>query len=165
MFLIVFGLWSLTVEGANISEFTVADAQPSGGAVCAETQSITKRNIKLMEKALLEKLDTLQKTRKSKLNKASNLKTTIQQRMWSSSAQCFLTNMSLCAMKESHESLLKYLPPAEREKHEIWFNAKLLGVNEFTEYVNKCVHKPVENVENSDCIKMKSNPVTVSPMC
>lgn len=57
---------SINVESA------VADTQPGGGAagVNIETQSVTKRPIKMTQKELLEKVQTLQKLRKCKLNKA-----------------------------------------------------------------------------------------------
>ena len=58
-------------EGANTSEATAADTQPSRGAVNAdtETQSVAKRSVNLTQRSLL----LLQKT-----EQASNLKTTTQ---------------------------------------------------------------------------------------
>lgn len=46
-----------------------------------EMQYFRKCSIKLTHKALMDKLDKLHKARKSKLNKASNLKRTIQDLM------------------------------------------------------------------------------------
>ena len=70
-------------EDVNV-ESAAADTQPSGAAagVNIEAQSVTKRPIKMTQKELLEKVQTLQKLRKCKLNKASNVKTTIEELMW-----------------------------------------------------------------------------------
>lgn len=155
-------------EGDNMNESAAADTQPSGGAASAVNgaQSVTKRPIKLTQKALLEKVETLQKTRKSKLNKASALKTTIQglmqDREYEIGVHCaFNKYKTLCKdAKETHESLLKYLPPDEKEKHEIWFKAKLLSVDEFIECMNKWflmsydgIPKLAENVENDNGVE------------
>lgn len=39
--------------------------------------------------------------------------------------------------KKTHESLLGVLPVEEAEKHEIWFKAKIIPINEFIKRVNK----------------------------
>lgn len=47
-------------------------------------------------------------------------------------------------------SLLKLLPVEEKEKHKIWFEAKLLSVKDLSQKVSdylKCAH---ENMENAD---------------
>lgn len=151
-------------QGDNCDNVSAAaDTQPSGGAACGETetQSVTKRPVKLTQKALIDKLETLQKTRKSKLIKASNLKGTIQELMrdreYGTEVHfAFDKYKTLCNEAiETHESLLQLLPPEEKEKHEIWFKAKLLGVNEFTDCVkrwlsNPDISKPAENNEDRD---------------
>lgn len=75
-----------------------------------------------------------------------------------------LINTKLCnEARETHESLLQLLPPAEKEKHEIWFKAKLLSVNEFTDCVKKWlsnpdVRNPAENDNNEDCDENEVKP-------
>jgi len=51
--------------------------------------------------------------------------------------------------KEAHDSLLTVLPDNEIEKHDIWFKAKLIPINEFIEHVNVWLSTPVasEGVE------------------
>lgn len=150
-------------QGNDDNGSAAADTQPTGGAACGETesQSVTKRPLKLTQKALFDKLETLQKTRKSKLTKASNLKESIQELMqdreYETEVHCaFDKYQTLCdEAKETHASLLHLLPPAEKEKHDIWFKAKLLSVNEFIDRV-KCwlsnpeVKKPAEK-DDDDC--------------
>lgn len=65
--------------------------------------------------------------------------------------------------KETHESLLKYLSPAEKEKHEVWFKAKLLSVNDFNDAVNRWlenpdISQPAENVNNEYCAESEVHP-------
>ena len=106
----------------------------------------------------------LQKTRKAKLNKASDLKRTIQELMhdreYKTEVQCtFEKYTTLCnEAKEQHRSLSQILPHEEREKHEIWFEAKMLSVHEFTNAVNKwwCnvdMFKPGENDDHVSEVK------------
>lgn len=50
-------------QGNNVNNGSAAgDTQPSGGAACGETemQSVTKRPIKLTQKALFDKFETIQ---------------------------------------------------------------------------------------------------------
>lgn len=65
--------------------------------------------------------------------------------------------------KETHKSLSKYLPPEEKEKHEILFKAKMLSVNEFINDVNKWlsnadISKPAETVNNDECNESEVKP-------
>ena len=131
-------------------ESAAVDTQPSGGANSTETgtQSVKiKRPIKLTQKAFMDKLETLQKTRKSKLNKASNLKVTIrelmQDRDFETEVHCSFDKYKILCneAKETHESLLKLLPATEKDKHDIWFKAKVLSVNDFIDDVNKWLEK------------------------
>ncbi|KAI7814202.1 hypothetical protein IRJ41_010024 [Triplophysa rosa] len=102
-----------------------------------------KRPIKLTAKALAERLDSLQGLRKTKLNKAHKIIETIKtlmhnDREYVSEVQKVFENFNeLCLQaREAHDSLLKLLPDEECEKHDIWFKAKLIAINEFREYVN-----------------------------
>ncbi len=133
-----------------------------------ETQVVTKRKVKLTPKAYMEKLEMLQKERKSKLNKACNLQKTIRELMQNRGSkwevQCsFMKYMRICKeAKESHDSLLPILPPEEKEKHDIWFKAKMINVNEFIDEVNAWtksadVSNPVENV-NEENVESEINP-------
>lgn len=96
-----------------------------------------KRTVKLTEKALLEKLDKLQNIRKSKLNKASNIRKELNDLMYDGdktkevNALDELTTMCDDA-KEVHNSLMALLSVEEGGKHEIWFKAKMLPNNECT---------------------------------
>lgn len=102
-----------------------------------------KRTIKLTQKALLDKLEKLQRNRKSKLKKASDLKGTIKDIMQDGENKRNVYSMlekhnALCdEAEEAHNYLLELLPPDEKEKHEIWFEAKMLSVNELNDEVNK----------------------------
>lgn len=102
-----------------------------------------KRESKLTEKALLAKIDDLEKKRKSFLHKAANVKEEIYKLM-SNKGSCeevkqvfstyeFLVNDA----KNAHECLLEFLPISEKEKNEIWFKAKLLSVNDCFETVKE----------------------------
>ena len=60
--------------------------------------------------------------------------------------------------KETHTSLLQNLPPVEKEKHDIWFKAKMLSVIEFMENVNEWlantgIPKTAEGVEEEGEVK------------
>lgn len=79
---------------------TVNNGFAAADTACGETetQPVTRRPIKLTQKALIDKLETMQKTRKSKLTKASNLKGTIQE----------LNDTKLCAMKQGKHMNLCY---------------------------------------------------------
>lgn len=122
-----------------------------------------KRPVKLTAKALVEKLDTLQKLRKAKLNKAQKLKESINKQMCDDNEYkpeirlVFEDFKRLCSeAKDTHESLLVILPVEECEKHDIWFKAKMISNNEFLERTNKWLsdkpdgHKisEVENLES-----------------
>lgn len=89
----------------------------------------------------------------------------MQDREYETEVHCaFDKYNTLCnEAKQTHESLLKYLSPAEKEKHEIWFKAKFLSVNEFTDDVNKWmanadIPKPAEHENNEDCDKSEVKP-------
>ncbi len=112
---------------------------------CVENESEReKRPVKLTAKALVEKLDTLQKLRKAKLNKAQKLIESINRLIYDDKEYepevrlAFEDFKRLCSeAKDTHESLLIILPFDEAEKHEIWFKAKMIPNNEFIDLVNK----------------------------
>lgn len=147
------------------TDITSAVSAPAVGkqdtVVECETQS--KRVVKLSAKALADRLDRLQSGRKSKLNKASNLRKTIQGLMQngnSSEVQNALDGfIELCDdIKCVHDSIMSLLPQEEKERHETWFKAKIMFNDEFIantqEWVlknEKCVPENEGNHENGDC--------------
>lgn len=171
-------------QGSIVNEPTMAGTQvnPSTANGERETQSVSKRPIKLTHKALMHKLDKLQKVRKAKLNKASDLKRTIQDLMhdreYKTEVQCtFDRYTTLCnEAKEQHQSLSEILSHEEKDKPEIWFKAKMLSVNDFTDAVNKWlsnadISKPDENddaveseVKPSDSISNVETKVSIDKL-
>ncbi|XP_037394066.1 uncharacterized protein LOC119263286 [Pygocentrus nattereri] len=131
----------------SVSEPSVVQPQGNDGNTQSTNGNVNKepvkRVVKPTEKALLEKLESLQKIRKFKLNKASNLKTMIQGFMVNTEHETevksvFAKFQVLCTeAKEAHESLMGLLPDEEKEKHDIWFKAKMLSANEFSTGVFK----------------------------
>ncbi|KAI7802965.1 hypothetical protein IRJ41_000792, partial [Triplophysa rosa] len=109
-----------------------------------------KRTIILTAKALAERLESLQNLRKVKLNKAHKLIETIKRLMqdnkeYEPEVRIMFDNFNVLFsdVKEVHESLLCVLPDSELEKHDIWFKAKMIPINEFIEHVNIYMSKPV----------------------
>ncbi|KAK0135606.1 Proteoglycan 4 [Merluccius polli] len=103
---------------------------------------LKKRAIKMTPKAYLEKLDKLQKERKSKLNKATNLQKHILGLMNAGESkhkvQCEFMKY-IHVIREAtgaHDALLSILPSEDKERHITWFKAKMLNVNDFIEEVN-----------------------------
>ncbi len=96
-----------------------------------------KRPPKLTPKALLEKLETLQKTRKSKLNKAKNLmaiiKDLLSNREYEKEVQCSFEKFIKLSdeAREMRNSVLFLLPSEEKEKQQPWFTGKMLICNGF----------------------------------
>lgn len=91
--------------------------------------------VELTAKAHADKLDRLQNGRKAKLNKASTIRKAMQGFMLKddkTQVQNALGELiEVCGeAKCMHESLLVLLPCDEREKHETWFKAKMLGNDE-----------------------------------
>lgn len=90
---------------------------------------------KLTAKALVNKIDSLQNERKSMLNKAVRIRGSLQSLMKRGKiAQVHGTLDELIHLSDNvkcvNDSLLVLLPVEESEKHEIWFNAKMLSINE-----------------------------------
>ncbi|KAK0131615.1 hypothetical protein N1851_033674 [Merluccius polli] len=103
---------------------------------------LKKRAIKMTPKAYLEKLDKLQKERKSNLNKATNLQKHILGLMNAGESkhkvQCEFMKY-IHVIREAtgaHDALLSILPSEDKERHITWFKAKMLNVNDFIEEVN-----------------------------
>ncbi len=116
-----------------------------------------KRPVKLTAKALVEKLDTLQKLRKAKLNKAQKLIESINRLIYDDKEYepevrlAFADFKSLCSeAKDTYESLMIILPVVEAEKHEIWFKAKMIPNNEFIDRVNKWLSDKPEGQKISE---------------
>lgn len=103
-----------------------------GSGVDIQTQ---RRVVKPTAKALADKLDRLQNGRKNKLNKASAIKRSMHGLM-SKGDKTEVQNaldefIEVCEdAKSMHESLLVLLPGDEKEKHKVWFKAKMLSNNE-----------------------------------
>lgn len=144
-------------QGSVIREPSAAKPHSEADGSTATTEpQVVKRTITLTQKAWLAKIDTLQQVRKSKLSKASNIKRTIQSLMQDREYEAevrstFEKYKCLCNdAKETHESLLKLLPPEEQEKHETWFRAKLLNVNDFIVDANKWLSKTSMSIPTKD---------------
>ncbi len=127
------------------------------GANGADTQRDTeKRVVKLTAKAYAEKLERLQSDRKAKLNKASNVRNKIQELMLKgdkkSEVQYALDELvNLCyEAKNVHDSLMGLLPDDEKEKHEIWFKAKMIGNDELISDVKRWVKCSEQHALNSN---------------
>jgi len=109
-----------------------------------EVESVKeKRRIKLTPKALLEKLEALQKTRTTKVKKANNLMVIIKDfmlnREYEKEVQCsFGKFIRLCdEAREVHNSVMVLLPNDEQEKQQTWFNGKMLIFSGFKDDVQK----------------------------
>lgn len=109
-----------------------AASKPRSVTSGVETQ---KRVTKLTAKAFAYKLESLQNDRKVKLNKATNIRKSIQGFMLrddKTQVQNALGELIVVCdeAKNMPENLLGLLPCDEKEKHEIWFKAKMLSNNE-----------------------------------
>ncbi len=105
-------------HGSEVDKEVVQTQKSEGEKV---EQSVRKREVKLTAKGLMAKLDILQKQRKLKFDKASQLKRTIQEYMSNREGNhevkgVFEKFKIQCKeAKESHESLIVLLPDEERE--------------------------------------------------
>ncbi len=103
-----------------------------------------KRVVKLTAKALAEKLEKLQDERKTKLNKASKVRKRLSELIQdgkNAEVQCYLDYLvKLCDETTCvHDSLMGLLDEVEKEKHDIWFKAKMISNNECISYVKRWV--------------------------
>lgn len=100
-----------------------------------------KRAVKLTEKAFAEKIDKLQTSRKSKLNKAGNIRNEINGFMSNDDKEKVLNALDELKIvcddaKAAHDALLGLMPHHEVERHKIWFKAKMLVNNDCVSNVN-----------------------------
>jgi len=120
-----------------------------------------ENEVKLTAKGLMAKLDILQKQRKSKFDKASQLKKTIQELMSNRENENEVKGMfekfeTQCKeAKEAHESLIALLLDEEKDRHETWFKAKMIWVVEFSTVVCKWCEKLQEEF---DCAASEIEP-------
>lgn len=132
-------------QGSEVTNVS-ADLQK----VNEDEASVKKRSVKLTQKVLLSKLGGLETLRKSKLSKAANIKQTVQGLMCQSGYEAeikgsFSKYQALIKdAKVAHNQLLELLPVDEKERHETWFKAKLLSVNEFCH----CVENRFKSANN-----------------
>ena len=89
----------------------------------------------MTEKALADKLSRLKAERKAKLSKASNIRDSMKNLITKGHKTMVCDPLYELRVvcddaKSIHEQLLGFMPSDEQEKHEIWFKAKLLSLNE-----------------------------------
>lgn len=124
-------------------ELSVKQTELGVGAEVLQTDVVKRREVKLTSKALTEKIDNLQKERKAKLNKLPKLKQAIAELIRDKEhvkeVKCAFEKYTvLCdEAKRVHVTLLGYLPTTEATKQEIWYQAKMLNVNDFIAVVSK----------------------------
>ncbi len=129
--------------GGNLDTVTVTDG---------EAQS-SKRVVKLSVKALAARLERLQNGRKAKLNKAGNVKKTIQGLMQSGKHADVQNALDgYIELRDEarwmHDSIMILLPESEKEKHETWFKAKIMFIDEFIENTQRWVSENESVVDN-----------------
>lgn len=101
-----------------------------------------KRVVKLTPKGLLEKISLLEKQRKSAFDKLNKIRESIVKllgdKIHLNEVETEFNNFNvLCEnILQVHKSLLGLLP-TEASKHDIWYQAKMLSVNEFIACVTK----------------------------
>lgn len=106
---------------------------------CSDDNEPEMQKIQITAKALTERLDLLHSLRK--LNKAHKIIQTVKMLMhndqeYESEVQkCFVFCFKVVCLQacEVHKSLLILLPEGDTEKHDIWYKAKMIFINEFTE--------------------------------
>ena len=129
------------IKAGAINVQTVNNSSSVAGGVETQTQ---KRVVKRTAKALANEVDRLQSGRKAKLNKTAIIRKSIQDLMLKhdkTKVQDALEELfEVCyEVKNMHNKLLGFLPCEEKEKHEIWFKAKMLPINECIAYTKKWV--------------------------
>ena len=98
-------------------------------------ETASGRKVVMTEKALADKLSRLQAERKAKLSKASNIRDSMKNLITKGDKTMVCDALYELRVvcddaKSIHEQLLGFMPSDEQEKHEIWFKAKLLSLNE-----------------------------------
>lgn len=138
------------------------------GAGAIKTFTMEKRTVKLTAKALLDKIDNLQRGRKSKLNKLAKLNVSIGDLMNDKNnvnevKSAFEKYLGLCdETKQTHVTFLGLIPDEEATKHEIWYQAKMLNVNAFIAEVGKWLSEtqagPVDYSDNGKEVEVYVEP-------
>lgn len=126
---------SEAVSDINVTGTNVQTDKTLRGAFDSDETQTQRRVVKLTAKALANELERLQTVRNKKLNKAANIRKTIKGLMLKRDkiqVQRALEQLiEVCDdVKNVQNALLDLLPHVEREKHDIWFKAKMLSVNE-----------------------------------
>lgn len=131
-----------------------------------------KRVVKLTAKAFCDKVERLQKDRKSNLAKAVNLRNRIQGLLLNGNVsevqQSFDEFIGCCNdIRSMHGSLLSLLPPDECEKHDTWFKAKMLVNDECIRETQLWLKNKVQNGvdENGSNIKNRGESNVVEAEC
>lgn len=102
---------------------------------------VTKIPVKLTEKALFFKIEGLERARKPKLKEAAAFKGLILKLLcepgYNNEVKSnFDKYYSLVNdAKDARTALVKLLPLDKKEKHEIWFKAKLLSIKDLSQRV------------------------------
>lgn len=120
----------IKTTGTNVQ--TINKCSTVAGGIEIQTQ---KRVVKLTAKALANEIDRLQAGKKAKLNKAANIRKSIEGFMLKHDKTKVKNALEelfeVCyEVKEIHKRLLGLLPCEEKEKQEIWVKAKMLPINE-----------------------------------
>lgn len=141
----------ISTVGSDVSAVSKTNSVVSNVEVQTE-----KRVVKLSYKALADKLDKLQAGRKAKLNKADNIRKSLQEFIKKgdvSQVQSALKELiDVCDhAKNIHKSVLGLLSPDEREEHETWFNAKMMFNDECIADTNQWVLCNEGNVFVREC--------------
>ncbi|KAK0142226.1 hypothetical protein N1851_020113 [Merluccius polli] len=110
-----------------------------------------KRVVKLTAKALAGKLERLQNDRRNVLNKVSRLRDALQcltEKNDKEQVECVFNDLlKKCdEAKGFHASLMGMLPIEEKDKHDVWFKAKMIANNDFISKVQLWVSKWDESV-------------------
>ena len=114
----------------------------------------TKRQSKSTGKALSNKIELLQKERKTKVNKIEGLVKAIYDLMQNTdiakNVQFNLHNVSALYDEASyfHDSVIPLLPPEEQERQNIWFSNIQKRKVDFIENANKLVNSRQRSVGN-----------------
>lgn len=128
-------------------------SQTNGAASCSEMESGTRRERKLTEKALMNKIETLQNERKRVVDKIKSLipkmKDLMKQRENVPQMKQYLENLNtLCENATiSHNELLPLLPDDEIIKQKEWFSSVMKYSGAFGKDIQKWI---VETEQNHD---------------
>lgn len=115
-----------------------------------------KREVKLTAKALAAHLQKLQGDRNSKLKAAFSRHNKIMELMNNGETETEMRceyDKCLTLYREAqvlHTSVLGLLPPDEKEKQEVWFQAYSLRMQGFVEEFNACLANNVQEVQQNE---------------